>query len=72
MQGKFDEGPFYCPVCGHQLPGEYFEYEICPRCRWEDDPGQRDDPDSMGANQDVTLNQAIANYNRTGKAKPKK
>ncbi|MEI7833675.1 MAG: CPCC family cysteine-rich protein [bacterium] len=41
-----------CPVCGKEdafsQPGGY---EVCHQCHWEDDPDQRNNPDSSnGAN----------------------
>ena len=48
-----------CPVCGTVALKEIGDYDICPRCGWEDDPFQRDDPDcSGGANGMVSLNEA--------------
>lgn len=42
---------FACPVCGAEVPGGAGEYEICPRCSWEDDPVQRaDETYPSGAN----------------------
>ena len=57
-----------CPVCALKFIGEYFEYEICPRCGWEDDPHQSEYPDMLGANGDVSCRQAVENYTKTGKA----
>ena len=63
----------YCPVCNQPLPGEYFEYENCGACGWEDETFCIEYPDApSGANKGVSLNQAINNYKRTGKAKPSK
>lgn len=59
-----------CPVCGKHFKGYYFEYEICPRCGWEDDPIQVECPDMAGANGPVTFRQAVINYEKTGRAKP--
>lgn len=56
-----------CPVCGERFMGEYFEYEICPHCGWEDDPNQVEEPDFLGANGELTFNQAVKNYEETGK-----
>lgn len=61
---------YVCPVCGHKFKAEYFEFEICPRCGWEDDPMQVDYPDELGSNGDVTFRQAKENYKRTGRAYP--
>lgn len=65
-EGTYD---LSCPVCGHKLPGEYFEHETCPNCGWEDDPGQVDYPDELGANGNLTFNQAANNYEKYGKIK---
>ncbi|MEQ9833234.1 CPCC family cysteine-rich protein [Pectobacterium versatile] len=34
------------------------EYEICSRCRWEDDPFQASNPDRGGGANRMSLNQA--------------
>lgn len=57
-----------CPVCGHRHEAEYFEFEICPQCGWEDDPSQVEEPDTLGANGNVSFNQALENYKKHGKA----
>ena len=40
-----------CPCCEqHNFNCQNF-YEVCPVCKWEDDPSQRENPDySEGAN----------------------
>lgn len=57
-----------CPVCGHRHKAEYFEFEICPKCGWEDDPSQVEEPDTLGANGNVSFNQALENYKKCGRA----
>ncbi len=57
-----------CPICANKFIGEYFEYEICPRCGWEDDPNQSEDPDLLGANGNISFRQAVENYAKTGKS----
>jgi hypothetical protein len=49
-----------CPVCDMEDAfGEGGAWEICRRCGWEDDPSQRDNPDSRwGPNKGVSLSQA--------------
>ncbi|MGI6725782.1 MAG: CPCC family cysteine-rich protein [Christensenellales bacterium] len=60
-----------CPVCGKPLPGEYYEFENCRNCGWEDEPYAVDYPDEgSGPNDGVSLNQAKENYNNTGRAVP--
>jgi len=45
-----------CPCCGENTLREKDDYEICPVCDWEDDPGQRKHPDDdLGAN-NISLN----------------
>ncbi|MFD0878334.1 CPCC family cysteine-rich protein, partial [Massilia pinisoli] len=38
------------------------EYDICPVCRWEDDPFQLKDPNSEGGANEVSLKQAQKNF----------
>ena len=48
-----------CPCCGKKNAVDGIGlYDICQNCGWEDDPIQRDDPDSLGINGKMTLNQA--------------
>lgn len=50
-----------CPCCGQVVVEEY---EICPVCKWQNDPVQLAHPDtSRGANY-MTLNEARAAYAR--------
>lgn len=53
-----------CPCCGSEVlegpsPGSY---EICPVCGWEDDDVQFREPDLEGGANEMSLNQARANY----------
>ena len=42
---------YACPCCGEKTIKELDDYEICPVCDWEDDPGQSEYPDDdLGAN----------------------
>ena len=55
---------YRCPCCDNftleeKPPGTF---EICPVCGWQDDPGQYDEPDYEGGANDMSLNQARANY----------
>ncbi len=64
-----------CPVCEmpvfdpNDFPGSYC---ICPKCGWEDDNLQHDDPDYCGGANDVSLNQAKQNFKNYGTANPSK
>ncbi len=68
--GEGDDKPkFKCPCCGMTTLTERLEWEICPVCRWEDDTdenavGGMDIP--SGANHELTLSRARANYHNTG------
>lgn len=57
---------YACPCCGYRTlheppPGTF---DICPVCLWEDDNVQHDDPDFRGGANDVSLNEARANFRR--------
>lgn len=53
-----------CPVCGKYEFEEQGSFDICDVCGWEDDPLQLNDPDlELGANE-MSLNQAIKQYNK--------
>ena len=59
---------FACPCCGNlplreRPPGTF---AICPVCFWEDDLAQFHDRDFAGGANTVSLNEAKANYARTG------
>jgi len=45
-----------CPVCDSFKFDEIGKYEICPVCKWEDDPIQRKDPDYEGGANGMSLN----------------
>ncbi|WP_233981414.1 CPCC family cysteine-rich protein [Pectobacterium versatile] len=47
-----------CPCCGSDSVEGVGEYEICSRCRWEDDPFQASNPDRGGGANRMGLNQA--------------
>jgi rubredoxin len=57
-----------CPVCGNKNVGEYPEYDVCPLCGWEDDHIQLDDPNYDGGANELSLNEAKAEW-ETKKAK---
>jgi hypothetical protein len=58
-----------CEVCGFYTfkNTERDSFEICEVCFWEDD-GFNDNPDEVrgGPNQDLSLNQARANFKQFG------
>jgi hypothetical protein len=56
------EASFACPVCRSAVPGAPRFYEICPRCDWEDDPVQFDDPASSGGANGSSLDEARARW----------
>ena len=47
-----------CPCCGEMTLEMAGNYEICPRCGWEDDPTQSADPTLEGGANALSLNQA--------------
>lgn len=51
-----------CPCCRYLTLPEINAWEICPICFWEDDPVQREDPQSSGGANTVSLNQAQKNF----------
>ena len=55
-----------CPCCG-QVAVE--EYEICPVCKWQNDPVQAKKPDYSGGANRMSLCEARAAYARGEKVK---
>ncbi|RFS15142.1 hypothetical protein D0T08_17900 [Emticicia sp. C21] len=53
---------FTCPCCGYKTLTEPEAYDICPVCRWEDDPFQLKGPDSEGGANEMSLKQAQKNF----------
>jgi len=57
-----------CLVCGFNTLTEERSYEICPICRWEDDPwyylGHPPDEATGGPNGDVSLTEARENFKK--------
>ena len=51
-----------CPVCDNSNAGEHSEYDICPKCGWENDPLQRDEPDYWGGANQLSLNESRLEY----------
>lgn len=52
------EDLYPCPCCGNNTISELGGYEICPICRWEDDPIQSSDPSFSGGANDLSLYEA--------------
>lgn len=57
-----DKNPM-CPCCNRYRLDEAGKYEICPICKWEDDPIQRANPDFEGGANKQSLNAARVAYN---------
>ena len=58
---------YACPCCGEKTLDELNDYDICPICEWEDDPGQSKHPDDdLGAN-GISLNAYKANWSKKKK-----
>lgn len=55
-----------CPCCEQHYFSKPDSFEGCPVCRWQDDMVQRDDPDFAGGANDLSLNEARANYKKFG------
>jgi hypothetical protein len=49
---------FSCPCCGEKTIDNLGDYEICPICKWEDDPVQYKDPSYSGGANKMSLNEA--------------
>ncbi|MGD9816695.1 MAG: CPCC family cysteine-rich protein [Hyphomonadaceae bacterium] len=59
-----------CLCCGHPtISSRSADYQICPECRWEDDPISYDQPDFVGGANGVSLNQARAKYRAHGSSR---
>jgi len=50
-----------CPVCGKTKVGEY---DICPICKWENDPIQLQHPTLGGGANRMTLEEARTAFQR--------
>jgi hypothetical protein len=55
-----------CPCCGYKVFLESQAYEICPICRWEDDPIQLADPWYAGGANHPSLQEAQNNFAECG------
>jgi hypothetical protein len=63
---------FSCPCCGNltRLREEIGTYDICPVCGWQDDSVQFNDPTYDGGANEMSLNDARANYKKFGAKSP--
>jgi hypothetical protein len=75
--GQFDStirgtegGPYPCPCCGYVTLPDRGGFALCPVCWWEDDGQDDQDADRVrgGPNNDLSLTQARANFQRFGAA----
>ncbi len=58
---------YRCPCCGYKtLDPPPREHEICNVCFWQDNAVQFDKPDFRGGANDVSLNEARANFRKFG------
>jgi len=58
---------YRCPCCGYfTLEDGPGRFEICNVCFWQDDAIQSDDPEYTGGANDISLNEARANYKKIG------
>ena len=53
-----------CRCCGSLAIDELGAYEICPVCRWEDDPSQFENPDFGGGANKLSLNESRRRFLR--------
>ncbi|MBK7749328.1 MAG: hypothetical protein IPP57_03310 [Candidatus Obscuribacter sp.] len=51
-----------CPCCGAITISEPGSFDICKICDWEDDPDQSEDPDLEGGANELSLEQARAEW----------
>ena len=61
---KDEHKPFVCPVCGEYEFEEFDNYHECPVCGWGNDGSQYKWPDTTGAWNHMSLNQAREAYKR--------
>lgn len=50
-----------CPICGKTQVGDY---DICPVCKWENDPTQLKHPEFGGGANHMSLEEARAAYQK--------
>ncbi|MBT0729893.1 CPCC family cysteine-rich protein [Rosenbergiella nectarea] len=58
-----------CPCCNKYEFSEDGSYEICPVCKWEDDPVQEEDPTYGGGANVMSLSEARKAYAEGNKVK---
>ena len=51
-----------CDCCGSHVIHEHGTFEICPICGWEDDPAQAGDPELAGGANELSLDEARAQW----------
>ena len=56
-----DFEPRECACCGEMIV-EFFD--ICPICKWQNDPLQNDNPNYGGGANELSLNQAKAEWEK--------
>lgn len=56
-----------CPVCRKHCFSEYGSYEICPVCKWEDDPVQGKDHCFYGGANNLSVNESQLYYYLKGR-----
>ncbi|HPY94194.1 MAG TPA: CPCC family cysteine-rich protein [Clostridia bacterium] len=61
--------PEYCACCDTKQPEDTVYAEICGTCGWQHDIVCEENPDETGGANRISLNEAIENYKRTGRAK---
>ncbi len=59
------DGRYACPCCGALTLSQAGYWEICPTCRWEDDPVQEKHPELAGGANKLSLVQARAAYRQS-------
>lgn len=61
-----------CPCCGGRTLSARAQFEICPRCGWEDDGQDEADRDEVrgGPNGDLSLTAARQYFRRDGCCSP--
>jgi hypothetical protein len=69
---KLGPPPYTCPCCGYKTLRNYAEYDICPICKWEDDPPMRDNPYYTGGANGMSLYDAQQKLLKQDKRKIKK
>jgi hypothetical protein len=55
-----------CPCCGSRTLEERLLWDICPICRWQDDPVQAKNPEFAGGANEESLNAARKRWRENG------